>query len=271
MFLAILAHAQVPADTSLIVQQPSLSVTLPNIAVIPFTGDASVTAEQLAFITGKFSGELNETGAFKLLERGKMEYILNEQGFQQSDVCINSQCKVQMGQLLGVDKIITGSLVRFGKKYAFRAEYIDVGTGQVLFGVESMENGELEDVFVPLCKSAALQLLSKVQGTKGPVLTAPPANAAPANKSSHLTWTIPVVIGMGVAGLGSVALGYFENKRMNDQKSKYLAFEDANPHVSQSVIDNTWKQVTAAQTKRNICYAVGGALLAIGLTVQIAF
>ena len=66
----------------------------------PFVGDKSVTAEQLNFITGKFAGELMNTQVFHMLDRGQMDYILKEQGFQQTGTCNSSECQVQMGQLL---------------------------------------------------------------------------------------------------------------------------------------------------------------------------
>jgi TolB-like protein len=155
--------------------------TLPNIAVIPFAGDENVTPQQLNFLSGKFAGELIATNAFRVLDRGKMEFILKEQGFQQTGACNSSECQVQMGQLLGVDNIVAGNLVRFGRKYAFRADYIDVGSGQVLFTAEVSESGELEDVYELLCQGAAKNLAKKFRSTQvratpkpvAPVVTAP--------------------------------------------------------------------------------------------------
>lgn len=104
----------------------------PQLAVIDFTGDANSTAEQLDFITGELASELVKTNAFVVLERGRMDAILQEQGFQQSGACNSSDCRVQVGQMLGVDKLVAGSLVRFGPQYAFRIEYLDVATGRIL-------------------------------------------------------------------------------------------------------------------------------------------
>jgi TolB-like protein len=139
----------------------------PNIAVVPFMGDKNVTAEQLNFLSGKFAGELINTKTFRVLDRGQMEVILKEQGFQQSGACNSSECQVQMGQLLGVDVIIAGNLVRFGTKYAFRADYIEVKSGQVLFAAEFSQTGELEDVYERLCQVSAKELAYKYQQSQG--------------------------------------------------------------------------------------------------------
>ena len=154
---------------------------LPNIAISPFVGDKNVTPEQLNFLTGKFAGELITTQVFNVLDRGKMDYILKEQGFQQTGLCNSSECQVQMGQMLGVDFIVTGNLVRFGSKFAFRADYIDVGSGKVVYFVEQNASGELEDVYEALCEGAAKKLALKVAP---PVATTvapvpPPVTPAP--------------------------------------------------------------------------------------------
>ena len=163
--ITIPAFAQAPAP---------LALVLPNIAVIPIAGDNNVTPQQLNFLTGKFAGELITTNTFRVLDRGKMDYILKEQGFQQGGACNSSECQVQMGQLLGVDNIVAGNLVRFGQKYALRADYIDVGSGQVLFAAEVSESGELEDVYELLCQGAATKLAQKFRSTQGRTDSLPP-------------------------------------------------------------------------------------------------
>ena len=105
---------------------------LPNVAVLDITGNfKDFSREDLSAIAGRFETELSKTGKMQILERRSMDLILQEQGFQQSGACNSSECQVQMGQLLGVEYIVAGSLVRFGRKYALRADYIDVGTGKV--------------------------------------------------------------------------------------------------------------------------------------------
>ena len=141
------------------------------IAVLPFVGDQSVTPEQLNFITGKFAGELISTGAFTVLDRGKMDFILKEQGFQQTGVCNSSECKVQIGQLLGVDFLVAGNMVKFGPEYAFRLEYIDVSTGQLVKSVDISRKGDLYEVYKEICHEGAMKLAQNVQGTSASQLT----------------------------------------------------------------------------------------------------
>jgi TolB-like protein len=155
---------------NLFAQTPSLSPSIVppakrlNIAVIPFVGDSNVTPEQLSFITGKFAAELLKTGAFTVLDRGKMDFLLREQGFQQSGACNSSECKVQMGQLLGVDNIVAGNIVKFGPEYAFHIEFIDVTSGQIVNTVEISKSGDLFQVYKSICSQGANKLVEAVLG-----------------------------------------------------------------------------------------------------------
>jgi hypothetical protein len=130
----------------------------PNIAVIDFAGDHTVTLEQLAFISGVMASELIETNQFVVLDRGRMETILREQGFQQSGACNSNECQIQVGQLLGVDKLVAGNLVRFGPTYMLRLDYLDVATGTIEKSVRLQQNGELHEIVDAMCKEGAQKL-----------------------------------------------------------------------------------------------------------------
>jgi hypothetical protein len=60
-------------------------------------------------ITDRIRDELLSTGYFRVLERAEMETILKEHGFQLTGACEQS-CAVQIGKVLEVKKIITGSV-----------------------------------------------------------------------------------------------------------------------------------------------------------------
>ncbi len=75
--------------------------------------------------------ELFNTGKFIVLERGQMDEILKEQGFQQSGACSEQACIVEMGQLLGVDKMVAGSVGKLGTLYIVSVRIIDMTTGQI--------------------------------------------------------------------------------------------------------------------------------------------
>ncbi len=95
------------------------------------------------------STELFKSGAFILVEREKMQQLLNEQSLGQTGA-VNPATAAKAGQLLGCGAIVTGSISQFGVKVV-GADYgvykqkvqradctvdvrvVDTSTGQVLF------------------------------------------------------------------------------------------------------------------------------------------
>lgn len=242
-----------------------------HVAVISFVGDKTVSPEQLNFLTGKFASELMRTNVYKVLDRGKMDYILKEQGFQQSGACNTSECQVQMGQLLGVDAIVGGNLVRFGSKYAFRAELIDVGSGLVLYSAEVEESGELEDVYGSLCKRAAEDLARNVNAP----VASQNAIAVPESQSQvELDAGIPAIpTKSGLSTKRKIALalwggtllgagtGYYMDTKVDQYLDDYnTAFKAQNYAETKAAYDNG----NSATSLRNISYGVSMGTLLVG-------
>ena len=248
---------------------------LPHIAVIDFSGDENITPQQLNFISGELASELNKTQAFVVLERGRMGAILKEQGFQQSGVCNSNECQVQIGQLLGVDNLVAGSLVRFGPKYAFRIEYLDVGSGRILQTISFEKKGELHEVYRAATQEAAQSLAAFVQKPLQPVDEVSPVPETPhvdAGVGSVVAeagrnWKLPVVLGLAAGGLACGVLGYFANTELGDERSNYDSME--NPTLEQA--DSQWDKVQSSENRRNLFYGLGAGLLATGITVQLVF
>ena len=78
-----------------------------NVAVINFEALGMAPAEAAA-LTERFRSELFQTKAFTVLERDRMDAVLQEQGFQQTG-CTSNECMVAIGQLLNVRQIFAGS------------------------------------------------------------------------------------------------------------------------------------------------------------------
>jgi TolB-like protein len=251
-------------------QTPAQPVSLlPNIAVTPFVGDETVTNQQLIFLTGKFAGELMATKAFQVLDRGKMDYILMEQGFQQSGACNSSECQVQMGQLLGVDFIVSGNLVRFGSKYAFRADYIDVGSGQVVQSVERSESGDLEDVYEALCKGAAITLAQSVTAQVSPSINGGPlamqntvpSDAIPTTTSHPLSFKRKLALAIWGTSLVGAGGGVYFNNKAKTESDHYYAAVDAKTYYPTK---NAYDEANTATKYRMVSYGASLGTFVIG-------
>jgi hypothetical protein len=82
------------------------------------------------------------------MEREQMKSILKEQNFQQSDACSEASCVVQMGQLLAVNKIITGSVGKLGNMYTINIKLIDVASGEIILTQNEDVSGQIEDMIL---------------------------------------------------------------------------------------------------------------------------
>lgn len=121
-----------------------------NIAVLTLKNSEGVSVGDAELITDRLNIELFKTKQVTLLERGQIKEILAEQNFQFSGSCNDEKCLVEMGQILGVQEIITGSLGRLGALIIINLRSIDVTTGKIVNVVSQDISGSLEDVITYL-------------------------------------------------------------------------------------------------------------------------
>jgi len=117
-----------------------------------------VEASTADIISERFRSELLKTGHFRVMERGQMDMILKEQGFQQSGVCADAACLVEMGQMMGVDRMLAGSLGKLGSMYTLTVRLINVGTGEILITANEDCDCDIKDVLSRVVPSLAQQL-----------------------------------------------------------------------------------------------------------------
>lgn len=110
-------------------QIPPPLETLTNIAVVDFNGNNILDGEVKA-LTDRLRVELFKTKHFKVIEREMMQEVMKEQGFQQSG-CTTDECMVQIGKLIGVEKIIGGNISKVGNIYSVTSRIVSVETGEI--------------------------------------------------------------------------------------------------------------------------------------------
>ena len=99
------------------------------IAVVDFMGN-NVSDGDCKALTNRLATELFNTKHFKVIEREMMEQIIEEQGFQQSG-CTTNECIVEVGKLIGVERIIGGSISQVGNVFSVSARIVNVETGEI--------------------------------------------------------------------------------------------------------------------------------------------
>ncbi|MEN9354487.1 MAG: hypothetical protein RL318_1812 [Fibrobacterota bacterium] len=115
------------------------------VAINDFVGKG-VTQSEADLITEEVRSQLMRNKKISVMERSMMDQILKEQGFQQSGACDASDCQVQVGRLLGVNRLVVGSIGHIGRIYMINAKIVDISTGEVLQSVTETYEGAIEDV-----------------------------------------------------------------------------------------------------------------------------
>ena len=143
-----------------------------SIAVLDLEVREGVSKQIMGPVTDRLREELFNLGKYRILDRKNMEKILQQQGINLSD-CTSSECAVNVGQMLSVDKIVTGSVNKIGEVYFINASMINVGTGEI----EGIGNVKCS------CEGAALpdsmvEVARKITGVKeAPVVEEKPKQA----------------------------------------------------------------------------------------------
>lgn len=97
--------------------------------------------------------ELVMSGKYKVVDRGKMLDMLG-------DRCMTGQCLAEAGRLLGVAKIVTGSVSKLGNTYYLSLSLVNVQTGKVEAVSEDQCKCEV-DGLIDASKRLADRLLGK--------------------------------------------------------------------------------------------------------------
>ena len=89
--------------------------------------------------------EVFKSGKWELIDRGNMDKMLGEQKFSLSG-CVEGQCIVEAGQMLGVGKIVAGSVSLIGKTYYLSLTLINAETGKIEAQSEDECKCEIDDL-----------------------------------------------------------------------------------------------------------------------------
>ena len=118
-----------------------------NVAVNDLIGKG-IEQSSAAIISDRLRSELINTGAFRVMERNEMDNILKEQGFQKSGACDDATCLVEVGQLLGVERMVAGTVGKIETLYTISLRMINVATGQIMFTVNEDFEGDIKSLLV---------------------------------------------------------------------------------------------------------------------------
>ncbi len=168
---------------------------------------------EAATLTDRMMSELVNTNAVIMVERNQMDEILSEQGFQQSG-CTSSECAAEVGALLGVQNMVSGSFGKLGNSYTIDAKMFSVETGATVRAVTKTYKGEVDGLLNVISVVAwelvgltpPEELLARIGEGQGAAKAKQPRQ--PMSKGmKRFLWTA-VLLGGG--GYGAYAAGLFD-------------------------------------------------------------
>ena len=80
----------------------------PTVAILDLES-TKVDESDVSTLSERLRTEVGNTNAVRLIERKALESILKEQGFQQTG-CTTDECAAEVGQLLGAQYMLSGTI-----------------------------------------------------------------------------------------------------------------------------------------------------------------
>ena len=136
---------------------------------------------QGAALTNQLRTEVLKTGKVTLVDRSQMDAVLNEQALQQAG-CTSQECAVDVGKILGIRKIVTGSVTKISDNlWQVSVQLIDVETSETVKAETFNHRGSFEDLlFNGMANVAKLLFPMEQKDLKALVESVPPPPPLPA-------------------------------------------------------------------------------------------
>ncbi|MBI4976951.1 MAG: hypothetical protein HZC28_05680 [Spirochaetes bacterium] len=245
-----------------------------RIAIMELTPSSGVSADVGSSVSELMRTEMFNTGLFRVVEREQMDKIMKEQALQ-STGCTDTECAVQVGKLLAVDRMLVGKISKLGTKFIINARIINVERGEMEFAEKATVESEndLDRAVSQFAQAIAARIRSTKSG--GPAFVQPKATVKPSDarptiavgssSGSGDSGIKPVLfwsaLGLAAVGGGCNVFGFLQQQGGNIIYAEYLALTD--PALT-GPIYNDYKSTVGLGNLLNIvgysCYGVAAGL-----------
>ncbi len=120
----------------------------PTVAILDFEA-RGVSQQEVQTLSERMRTEIGNTNAVRLIERKAVDKIMEEQGFQQTG-CTTDECASEVGQLLGVQYMISGAIGLMGKTYTIDAKMFSVETGETIQTKSVSHKGDISGLLLEM-------------------------------------------------------------------------------------------------------------------------
>ena len=118
----------------------------------------SISESEAKILTQRLTSQIIALSDYTVVERANIDKILNEQKFQHSG-CTDSECAVEIGQLLNADITVIGTVSKFGDTYTIDSRIINVGNGEALGSASFTHTGNIDQLIKEGIESVVRELL----------------------------------------------------------------------------------------------------------------
>ncbi len=124
---------------------PLLAAQLQRISVYGLK-PVGVSRELAVSIQEQLESNLLTYGRYEVLSRSDIDLILQESRFQQSGVCTDRSCLVEASSVLGVEKLVTGTISKVGSTYNLVLKLIDIHSATLESSANQRHAGSVDNL-----------------------------------------------------------------------------------------------------------------------------
>lgn len=149
----------------------------PRIAVLNFKAEG-ITESEAAIISDRLRSGFVNLGVFRVLDRGEIESVLNEQVFQQQGLT-ESERVLKIGHLLNAEFIITGRIRLVKGTFYINTRMINAQTAEIVRSEDIYFRGNINDLLSenldsvaarPASRAATIRLFGGAKGDRKAML-----------------------------------------------------------------------------------------------------
>ncbi len=129
----------------LVVASAAAAAPVDKVGVLPFHDGAGVSKRVAAALTEAVAGALAKTGV-EVVTQQQLKALLDLEAQKQLAGCADDACMAQIGEALGVDALVTGTLAKVGRSYLVGLRSVDVKTGASHLADRRLKHGSIDDV-----------------------------------------------------------------------------------------------------------------------------
>jgi len=175
-----------------------------SVAVLDFDG-IGISKDEARALSGRFGTEFMAVskGTYKVVERNQMGQILEEQGFQNTGI-VSSEDAVKMGEALGADFIVSGSISKVGSLYSINARLLNVQSAEIEKSISHDHMGDIVDLMTKGIKESASKLMNLKEKKEAPSIAILPFENKGAPEDAFYAYGIVADLISDVTGAGLI-------------------------------------------------------------------